>query len=104
MGSGKSAHQAADPADAVNSQCQRFWMPRGNDPPLSDRGFLAAPIARGLQFPVGALPFEDLAEVPVLGLLGEPGIGKTTTVNQEAARVETVVGTAGDIVLQVDLV
>lgn len=65
---------------------QRFWCPRDGTLDLSDAGFLTDPKS---EFP-SAYPkpsaLTDLAPLRALVLLGEPGIGKTTTLEQEAAR------------------
>lgn len=58
---------------------QRFWWdPRGS-PYLTDYGgYLLDPESRGwLARSNSVVPFSELAPVPCLGLLGEPGIGKT---------------------------
>src|SRR5260370_21757885 len=103
MRPGKISHQAADPADAIDFRCQRFWLPRGTDPDLSDRGFLVDPMSPRLSSTSAAALFEQLSEFPVLALLGEPGMGKTTTLNQEASRLEADARATGDLVLRVDL-
>jgi hypothetical protein len=60
-------------------QCRRFWVPRGNDPDLSDDGYLVDPDA-DRPGESSAVPFDFIATHPVLVLLGEPGIGKTTAI------------------------
>lgn len=65
----------SEPVDAAGSRCRRFWVPRGNAPDLSDDGYLADPESpHSIYAPVSAVPFEALADFPVLGLLGEPVI------------------------------
>jgi hypothetical protein len=50
-----------------------------------------------------ALPLEGLAEIPVLGLIGEPGMGKSTALDQEARRIASATERSGDRLLWVDL-
>ena len=64
---------------------ERYWYPRGTTP-LLDRGvFLSAREAFGGE-PIDpeVLPLEGYGDIPVLVLLGEPGIGKTDAVEQRA--------------------
>jgi hypothetical protein len=100
----RSFHEhPSDPVDAAAFRCKRFWVPRGTAPDLSDDGYLVDPesphsIDRG----ASAVPFEALAGFPVLGLLGEPGMGKSTVLNQEARRLAPPQEN-GDRLLRVDL-
>jgi hypothetical protein len=93
-----------DPVDAAALQCRRFWLPRGTAPDLSDNGFLVNPESTYPIFtPASAVPLKAFGDLPVLGLLGEPGMGKSTVLNQEALRLQAVVRQSGDRFLQVDL-
>jgi hypothetical protein len=89
--------------------CRRFWFPRGIAPDLSDRGFLVDPelpriiYAPQSRFPSHGFPLEQVAQYPVVGLLGQPGIGKSTTVKEEARRLESALRRSGDHVLLIDL-
>jgi hypothetical protein len=79
-------------------------VPRGTAPDLSDDEYLVDPESLGSVYgEVPAVPFEALGHFPVLGLLGEPGMGKTTTPSQEAKRLEADARAKGDFVLWVDL-
>jgi hypothetical protein len=90
--------------DGAVSRCRRFWLPRGTAPDLSDKGFLADPeFLRTLSLPALAIPLEALMDFPVLGLLGEPGMGKSTVLKQETRRIQAAAQQNGDRVLQVDL-
>jgi hypothetical protein len=79
-------------------------MPRGQSPDLSDSGFLTEFHPRYSVFTnPWAVPLEALADTPVLCLLGEPGMGKSTTFDQEAERLTEALRANGDQVLPVDL-
>src|SRR5665213_2980128 len=94
----------ADPVDAAALQCRRFWLPRGAAPDLSDNGFLVNPESGYSIFTTAlARPLEAFEDIPALGLLGEPGMGKSTVLNQEALRLETSARQSGDRFLHVDL-
>ncbi|MCB0214288.1 MAG: hypothetical protein KDJ52_33425, partial [Anaerolineae bacterium] len=56
-------------------QWERYWYPRGVNPPISPDGFLYNHIP--LSKDGSLLRFEEIADVPCLILLGEPGIGKS---------------------------
>lgn len=56
-------------------QWERYWYPCGVDPPVSPDGFLYNHIP--LSKDESLLRFEEIAGVPCLILLGEPGIGKS---------------------------
>lgn len=78
---------------------KRYWCPREGSFNLSDNGYLVAPdddygriIAQDVR------PFGDIASTPCLVLLGEPGIGKTTALEEIAASESANFAT-----LQVDL-
>lgn len=87
---------------------RRFWLPRGVSPDTSDRGFLTDP-ERILRFNPHAsmsarfgFELERMTKCPVLALLGEPGMGKSTEIRREAQRLAEV-GQTGDLLLSVDL-
>lgn len=66
----------------------RFWIPLGGPLDLSDAGFLSDPShSHGPNRPVMLATLESQ---PSLALLGEPGIGKSTTLKEEADRVEAL--------------
>src|SRR5580692_4115557 len=67
---------------------QRFWVARTGMLDLSDGGFLADPTSwLRRSHPATPATLTDLAKYRALVLLGEPGIGKSTTLEAEAARV-----------------
>jgi hypothetical protein len=64
---------------------ERFWLSRTDIIDLSDGGFFVdptQPYAHSV-----ARPLSALADYRALALLGEPGIGKSTTLREEAARL-----------------
>jgi hypothetical protein len=71
----------------------RFWLPRDGIIDLSDAGFLRDP-ADWLAGPHSALSLAALQHWRSLALLGEPGIGKSTTLKEEANRIAALPGAA----------
>src|SRR5258708_6772750 len=66
---------------------RRFWVRRDGTVNLADGGFLVDPDSEWAAFAKqDAVPFESIAAIPCLCLLGEPGIGKSTTLRTEYAR------------------
>ena len=66
----------------------RFWIPLGGPLDLSDAGFLSDPNdSHGPDRPVTLAALEGRRS---LALLGEPGIGKSTTLKEEADRIEAL--------------
>ncbi len=65
---------------------QRYWVPRGQSPKLLDRGFLLDPESEWAWAygPTGKT-LADLADIPCLVLLGEPGIGKSDVLLRDHA-------------------
>lgn len=62
---------------------KRFWCPRTGRISLSDYGYLYSPDAEyGKQLNPDVIPFAEMASIPCLVLLGEAGMGKSTTVEQ----------------------
>jgi hypothetical protein len=84
---------------------KRFWAPREGQINLSDQGFLADPESEsGWYSPNPDLQaFGEIAALPCLVLLGEPGIGKSTAIDTERNTVEAEARELGDAVLQLDL-
>jgi hypothetical protein len=78
------------PAQAVSRYpWKRFWCPREGAISLADEGFVVDPEAEDwFQLNPHLRSSEEIAEVSCLALLGEPGIGKTTAMQDmvDAAR------------------
>jgi hypothetical protein len=99
----RSGH-TSDPVEAAALRGRRFWVPRGTASDLSDNGFLFDPDSPRAAFAgTSAVPIEALANFPVLGLLGESGIGKSTVLKQETRRLAAAVHGSSDQVIRVDL-
>ena len=72
---------------------RRFWCPRDGNISLSDRGFLADPEGPAGKFAnPDLLTFEGFEKSQCVTLLGEPGIGKTWTLQREIAKMQNSVG------------
>lgn len=83
---------------------KRFWCPRGGGITLSDGGYLYDPDSKwGHIYNPDVVPFESIANVPCLALLGEPGIGKTHTMQAERKAIETKIEEEGGQTLWLDL-
>jgi hypothetical protein len=80
----------------------RFWVSRDSTIDLSDGGFLRDP-TDWLTGPQGPSPLAALQDWRALVLLGEPGIGKSTTLREEASRVASLPADANVVSLYVDL-
>jgi hypothetical protein len=64
----------------------RFWVPRDGVIDLSDGGFLRDP-TDWLAGPQSPVPLAALQHWRSLALLGEPGIGKSSTLKDDANRI-----------------
>ncbi len=75
-------------------------MPEGEEPPLDGSGMLEDPDAKyGRWLNPVARSLEQLAEVRLLTLLGDPGVGKSHEVVREVGRLNA----AGELVAYLDL-
>lgn len=79
----------------------RFWCPREGSYRLSSDGFLA--VSEPYRAYSQVKEFAEIADTPVLILLGEPGIGKTFTIAQERNRIEQDTFSRGERILWPDL-
>jgi hypothetical protein len=67
----------------------RFWCPRDGSYVLNGDGFLLDPQSLyGAAAHPNVVPFDTVAGAPCLVLLGEPGLGKTTTLCQHRDSVD----------------
>ncbi len=83
---------------------KRFWCQPDARINLSDSGFLVNPEAEhGQLMNPDVLAFESIANTPCLILLGEPGVGKSTAIEDETSRTKVVCEASGDDLLSVDL-
>ncbi len=79
----------------------RFWCPREGNYSLTSDGFLREPHKR---YRVGDVKaFAEIAEIPVLLLLGEPGIGKTFAITAERESIRAAVAQRCEQILWPDL-
>jgi len=83
---------------------QRFWVPRTGTIDLSDGGFLVDPtsllVRSSATTPRSLI---ELTDYRALVLLGEPGIGKSTTLLEEAERIDKQAVAEDTISIHVDL-
>ncbi|MHB1042630.1 MAG: NACHT domain-containing protein [Eubacteriales bacterium] len=83
---------------------KRFWCPRSGTINLSDRGYLFDPDSEyGRFYNSNVVPFEAIAGIPCLVLLGEPGIGKSTAMTSQQAAIERHVAETGGASLWINL-
>lgn len=83
---------------------KRFWYPRMGRISLTDVGYLDDPDAEWGRFSnPDVVPFDTIASLPCLGLLGEPGMGKTRTLHAQRTAIDTQVEEEGGRTLWLDL-
>ena len=83
---------------------KRFWSPRGESINLSYEGYLPNPDDKWDQYNnPHVVPFEAISETPCLALLGEPGIGKSHTLEARQKAVEAQVAEGDARVLSLNL-
>jgi hypothetical protein len=83
---------------------ERFWCPREGVIDLSDGGYLRDPPsddAWGIRR--DTVPLSSITDVPCLGLLGEPGIGKSTALKDQRSVVDREITRSGGVALWSDL-
>lgn len=74
---------------------KRFWCINTGNIRLDYGGFLEDPESEYGHNP-DVVPFNSISHIPCLVLLGEPGIGKTTAINQAFNEVKTELETSED--------
>ena len=80
----------------------RFWISQTELLDLSDAGFLRDP--EGRYYGDGPLrTLEQLQRIPALALLGEPGIGKSSTLEKESQRIAALPPEAKAVSIYVNL-
>lgn len=83
---------------------KRFWCRRGGTISLADQGFLLDPESEYAKYyTTDVVSFEAIANIQCLVLLGEPGIGKSTTLRTEFERVRQAAAAANDVAMYFDL-
>ncbi|NSW84362.1 MAG: hypothetical protein HPY90_14060 [Syntrophothermus sp.] len=83
---------------------KRFWCPRTGRIDLSDGGYMVDPDSEwGHIYNPDVVPFESIAGVPCLVLLGEPGIGKTFAMQAGYEVVKVTAKDQGDDIFWLDL-
>src|SRR5262245_28105061 len=83
---------------------KRFWFLLESVIPLTDRGYLADPDSEyGRALNPDAISTDALPDIHCLALLGEPGIGKSTTLRSHWESVKRAAGERGHQVLDFDL-
>lgn len=93
---------SSSPSRDVRYDWPRFWVAQTGILDLSDAGFLRDPV----DYPFGADALKPLSELdgyPVLALLGEPGIGKSTTLKLEHERLSALAAGRNSVSIYVDL-
>jgi len=83
---------------------KRFWCPAGTQIGLQDGGYLPDPDSPfGPAYNPQVVPFAAIASIPCLALLGEPGIGKTSAIEEEQETIDSAIRAAGGQTLRLNL-
>ena len=83
---------------------KRFWCPRTSTINLSDRGYLSNPdVEFGKFLNPDLVTFESLSHLSCLALLGEPGIGKSKSLETERSQIIRKIKEDGNEELSLDL-
>src|SRR3954471_12681517 len=83
---------------------QRFWVPRDGSIDLSDGGFLRDPESDTARYTSQTLySLAQLQHFRALALLGEPGIGKSTTLSAEREQLIQSAADGEHVQIHVDL-
>ncbi|MBN4002535.1 ATP-binding protein [Nostoc sp. LPT] len=83
---------------------KRFWCPRSGHINLADGGYLCNPEEKwGKIYNPDLVTFEAISALPCLALLGEPGIGKSHTIEAEKNEIISEIQKQGGQVLPLDI-
>jgi predicted NACHT family NTPase len=83
---------------------KRYWCSREGKYLLTDEGYLHDPESNYLmeEYP-DVVSFQSISKNHCLILLGEPGIGKTSAMNEEAEDIDSGIEASGGQTLRIDL-
>ncbi|MBN1122218.1 MAG: hypothetical protein JXJ17_14165 [Anaerolineae bacterium] len=82
---------------------KRFWCQRGETPKLTDNGYLLDPGLEYAHFYTDVVTYDQIAGIPCLVLLGEPGIGKSTAMQAHYEEAKQQLLDEGGKALCIDL-
>lgn len=83
---------------------KRFWCPRAGSFSLSDGGYLVDPDSEWDHlYNPDVVPFESIAMFQCIVLLGEPGIGKSHTMQMAQNKASYKIQENGEQILLIDL-
>lgn len=83
---------------------KRFWCPRSGRINLADGGYLYDPEEKwGKIYNPDLVTFDAIFDLPCLALLGEPGIGKSRTIEAEKNEIISEIQKQGGQVLWLDI-
>ncbi len=83
---------------------KRFWCPRSGRLNLADGGYLCDPEEKwGKIYNPDLVSFDAISALPCLALLGEPGIGKSHTIEAEKIEIISEIQKQGGQVLPLDI-
>ncbi|MDZ8222474.1 MULTISPECIES: CHAT domain-containing protein [unclassified Nostoc] len=83
---------------------KRFWCPRSGHINLADGGYLCDPEEKwGKIYNPDLVTFDAISALPCLALLGEPGIGKSHTIEAEKNEIIKEIQKQGGQVLSLDI-
>ena len=83
---------------------KRFWCPRSGRLNLADGGYLCNPEEKwGKIYNPDLVTFEAISDLRCLALLGEPGIGKSHTIEAEKNEIISEIQKQGGQVLSLDI-
>ena len=87
------------PLSEKHYEWRRYWVRREGSMSFDDQGFIAEPGTDqfGIILPPNHVPFEKIAHLPCLALLGEPGIGKTDTLQRLASTSRSAITLRQDL-------